>query len=64
MQYNRLTDIDVRLIVSRMLYPSFYFEMYEDILIYNQSESIILKITDQLPMFEKYLASIISFFKN
>ena len=64
MQYSNLLTTDVMLIVARILYPSFYFEMYEDILVDNQSEKIIVPIIDRLPEYEIYLASIISFFKN
>lgn len=61
---NGLSITDVKLIVARMMYPSFYFEMYEDILIDNESEKIIAPIVDRLPEYEKYLASIINFFRN
>ena len=64
MQYSNLAITDVKLIVARIMYPSFYFEMYEDILIDNKSEKIIVPIIDKLPEYEIYLASIISFFKN
>jgi hypothetical protein len=52
------------LIISRVLYPSFYFEMYEDILIYNQSELIITEITNKLPIYERYLAKVINYFRK
>ena len=61
---NNLTYEDVRLIIARLLYPSFYFEMCEDILIYNQSETIITKVTDKLSQYEEYLFKIITFFRN
>lgn len=64
MQYNQLSITDVKLIVARIMYPSFYFEMYEDILVDNQSELILVKIIDKLPAYEKYLSSIIVFFRN
>ena len=64
MRINGLSITDVKLIVARLMYPSFYFEMYEDILIDNNDEKIIAPIVDKLPEYEKYLASIISFFRN
>lgn len=64
MQYAPLSITDVQLTIARILYPSFYFEMYEDILVYNQNELIISKIVDKLPQYEKYLRNIILFFKN
>lgn len=64
MQYNPLSITDVKLVVARIMYPSFYFEMYEDILVDNQSELILVKIIDKLPEYEKYLSSIINFFRH
>ena len=56
-----LTETDARLLVARLMYPSFYFEMYEDILIDNIEEKIIIKIVDRLKEYEKYLGSIIDY---
>ena len=64
MQHCPLSITDVKLIIARIMYPSFYFEMYEDILIDNQSELILVKIIDKLPEYERYLSSIINFFRN
>ena len=60
---NQLSLIDVKLLISRLLYPSFYFEMYEDILIDNKEEKIILDIISRLDDYEDYLDKVISFFK-
>ena len=56
-----LTETDARILVSRLMYPSFYFEMYEDILIDNMEEKIIIKTVDRLNEYEKYLGSVISY---
>lgn len=61
---NGLSITDVKLVVARIMYPSFYFEMYEDILIDNNDEKIIAPIVDRLPEYEKYLANIINYFSN
>lgn len=61
---NHLDIIDIKLLISRLMYPSFYFDLYEDILVNGESEKIIIKIIDRLPHYEKYLASIISYLKN
>ncbi len=63
-KHNALSIVDVKLIIARLLYPSFYFELYEDILVYNQSESIIKHIIDSISQYEKYLDRVISFFKH
>ena len=64
MKYNHLSITDVKLLISRILYPSFYFGLYEDILIYNMNESIILKFTNKLPQYEIYISNMIAFFNN
>jgi len=61
---NSLSIIDVKLLISRILYPSFYFDMYEDILINDKDESIILEIISNLSAYEKYLSDIILFFNK
>ena len=60
---NNLTLVEIKLIIARLLYPSFYFEMYEDILIDNKEEKILLNITSKLDNYEEYLSNVINFFK-
>ena len=60
---SQLSLMEVKLLISRLLYPSFYFEMYEDILIDNKEEKIILDIIARLDDYEDYLDKVISFFK-
>lgn len=60
---NYLSLMEVKLLVSRLFYPSFYFDMYEDILIENQEEKIILSVISKLDEYEDYLTNVISFFK-
>ena len=61
---NNLSIIDIKLIISRIMYPSFYFNLYEDILVYNNNEKILLNIINKLDSYEKYLSNIISYFSN
>jgi glycosyltransferase involved in cell wall biosynthesis len=61
---NNLSLIDVKLLISRLLYPSFYFEMYEDILINEKDEKILIDIISKLDDYEIYLYNIISFFRK
>lgn len=58
---NNLSYTDILLLVSRLLYPSFYFEMYEDILIDNKEEDIIIDIINRTDEYEDYLAMVIGF---
>ena len=59
----RLSLMEVKLLIARLLYPSFYFEMYEDILIDNKEEKILMEIISRLDDYEDYLAQVIGFFK-
>lgn len=64
LKYNMLSNTDILLLISRILYPSFYFELYEDILIDNKDEKIIIPIISRLPNYEKYLANIFKYLSN
>ncbi len=64
LKLNPLSLTDVKLLISRLLYPSFYFDTYEDIMIDGKSEKIIAPILEKLPAYEKYLANIINYFKQ
>ena len=64
LHHNYLSIMEVKLLVARLLYPSFYFDMYEDILIDNKEEKIILEIISRLDDYEEYLSKVIGFFKR
>ena len=64
LQNNFLSIMEVKLLVSRLLYPSFYFELYDDILIDNKDEKIILEVISKLDQYEDYLSSVILFLKS
>ncbi len=61
---NNLSLVDIKLIIARILYPSFYFNLYESIIIYNENEKILINIISKLNVYEKYLSNIINFFKK
>lgn len=61
---NKFTITDIRLLIARLLYPSFYFELYEKILVEGQNEKIILDVVSNIDDYEKYLNGIISYFKK
>ena len=60
---NYLSLMEIKLLISRLLYPSFYFDMYEDILIDNKEEKIILEVISRLDDYEEYLSKVIGFFR-
>lgn len=64
LKYNHLSLMEIKLLISRILYPSFYFNIYEDIMIDKKEEIIIADIINNLDEYENYLADIIDFFKK
>lgn len=61
---NSLSLTDIKLLISRLLYPSFYFDMYEDILIDNQEEQILSSVISKTNNYEQYLSQIITYLKK
>lgn len=64
LEKNHLSLSEVKLLVARLLYPSFYFDMYEDILIDNKEEKIIVDVISKLDLYEDYLDNMIMFLKQ
>lgn len=61
---NNLSIEEIKLLISRILYPSFYFNLYDDILIYKKNEKILLNIISRLDEYENYLDKIINTLAN
>lgn len=58
---NNLSVNEIRLLVARLLYPSFYFDMYDDIIIDEKEEKIIFNVITRLDEYEEYLSNIIEY---
>ena len=61
---NNLSLNEVKLLISRVLFPSFYFDLYEDIFNYNKDEKILNNIISRIDEYEEYVNSIIIYFKR
>ena len=61
---NNLSLNEVKLLISRILFPSFYVDLYEDIFNYNKDEKILNNIISRIDEYEEYLNSIIIYFKR
>ena len=61
-QYNYFSEYGIHLLMARILYPSFYFDIYDDVINNKIDESSILKITSRIDDYEKYLADIWRYF--
>ena len=54
----------IRLLFARILYPSFYFDTYEEIILNKKNESIILEISNKIKEYEIYLKNIYLYLKR
>lgn len=63
-KYNYFSFYGINLLVARILYPSFYFDKYDEIVNEKIQESSILKITSRTDEYEKYLQDIFSYLKR
>lgn len=61
---NNLSVEEIKLLISRIIYPSFYFNLYDDILINHKNEKILLNIISKLDEYEFYLNQIINGLAN
>ena len=60
----KLDNIDYILLYIRLLYPSFYFDMYEEIINDNRAETDINKIIDLSSLYEELLYEIYNLIKR
>lgn len=61
---NYFSQYGIRLLFARIIYPSFYFEMYEEIILNQRKESDILNITNKINEYEVYLKNIYFYLKK
>lgn len=61
---NFMSYYGMRLLFARVLYPSYYFELYEQIIQGNKSEEEILNITSKTNEYEEYLNTIFNYLNN
>ncbi|MDD2208144.1 MAG: hypothetical protein PHU45_02150 [Bacilli bacterium] len=50
-----LTDLTANLLLARLLYPSYYFDIFDDIILNDYSETELLSITDRQKDYEIFL---------
>ena len=60
--YNYFSIYGIHLLMARILYPSFYFEMYDAIINHQANESEVMRITSRIDEYENYLADIWKYF--
>lgn len=55
---NKLNRWESRLLYGRLLFPSFYFDLYDEIINGYQSPEVIVKIIRRIPEYERFLYDI------
>ena len=63
-KHNYYSLYGISLVVARLLYPSFYFEMYDGVVSNRINEADVLKITSRTCEYEKYLSDVLSYLKK
>ena len=63
-RYNYYSLYGIRILFSRVLYPSFYFDIYDEIIIEKKEEKELNNIINQISKYEHYLYSIYLYFKK
>lgn len=59
-KHNNLSNYEFRLFYARMLYPSYYFDLYEQIMNNGKDENELLNIIDKVDEYEQFLVDIYS----
>ncbi len=55
LKIKRLTNYEYAMLYSRLLYPSYYFDIYEDIMNKEKNEEDLLKIIKKSTLYEEFL---------
>ncbi len=63
-KHNYFSKYGIQLLIARVLYPSFYFELYDNIVNEKINESEVTKITSRIQEYEQYLADIFNYFNK
>ena len=61
-KHNYFSFYGINLLIARIIYPSFYFELYDEVIQGITNESSILKITSRIDDYENYLNDILNYF--
>lgn len=61
---NKLTEYEYKMFFVRMLYPSFYFDLFESIIKNNQDDKILIPIIDMADKYEYLLKRVYQYLLN
>lgn len=63
-KHNYFSYYGMNLLIARILYPSFYFEIYDNIINKEANENQIIKITSRINEYETYLQEIFKYLQK
>ena len=63
-KYNYYSVYGIRVLLARILYPSFYFKLYNDIILGKKEENEINTIISRINAYENYLYDVYLYFKK
>ncbi len=55
LQVKKLTPYSYHLLYARLLYPSYYFDLYDEVMNNNLEEEVMLKVIKEVDNYEKFL---------
>ena len=55
LNYRNLNNYEARLLYGRLLYPSYYFDYYEDVILNKSSDDALLHVVDNVGEYELFL---------
>lgn len=61
-KHNYFSFYGMSLLIARIIYPSFYFELYDEVIQGITNESEVLKITSRIDEYEKFLGDCLNYF--
>lgn len=61
---NYFNNFNPFLLISRLLFPNYYFDLYEKIIDGSVSEEKLIKIIDLIPEYEGFLSAVFNYYKN
>ena len=59
-----LTEFEMNMLYARLFYPTYYFDLFEDMVIDEEDEQRIFQILEKRQEYENLLASFYNFYKN
>lgn len=64
LSYSNLTEYEYQMFFVRLLFPTFYFDIYEDVITGDEKEKELLKATTHVKKYEQMLRQVYQYLRN